>query len=63
MEDETPPRRVIAFEGDIGVGKSTLCNKLKTQFPQSVAIYREQTNELFLQLFYSNAVSIKAESH
>lgn len=53
MEDDTP-RRVIALEGDIGVGKSTLCNKFKAQFPQTVAIYREQTNELFLRLFYSN---------
>jgi deoxyadenosine/deoxycytidine kinase len=55
MEEETP-RRVIALEGDIGVGKSTLCSKFKALFPQKVAVYREQTNELFLRLFYSNPV-------
>ena len=49
-------RKVIALEGQIGVGKSTLCGKIKELFSSDVAIYKEQTNELFLKLFYSNPV-------
>ncbi len=51
-------RKVVALEGQIGVGKSTLCGKIKELFSSDVAIYKEQTNELFLKLFYSNPVSI-----
>jgi deoxyadenosine/deoxycytidine kinase len=47
-------RKVVALEGQIGVGKSTLCGKIKELFSSDVAIYKEQTNELFLKLFYSN---------
>jgi deoxyadenosine/deoxycytidine kinase len=50
-------RKVVALEGQIGVGKSTLCGKIKELFSSDVAIYKEQTNELFLKLFYSNPVS------
>jgi deoxyadenosine/deoxycytidine kinase len=45
---------VIALEGLIGIGKSTLCNKLIENFPSDVDVYKEQTNEKFLQLFYSD---------
>lgn len=46
--------KVIALEGLIGIGKSTLCNVMVQAFPTSVDIYREETNEKFLQLFYKN---------
>lgn len=62
MSKETSPEyrspsnkgHVIAMEGLIGVGKSTLTKKLKNLFPNDCEIYSEETNEQFLQLFYSN---------
>jgi deoxyadenosine/deoxycytidine kinase len=48
------PGAVIALEGLIGIGKSTLCNKLLQLYPEEVDVYREETNEKFLQLFYSD---------
>lgn len=45
---------VIAFEGLIGVGKSTLCRQLHTIYPNQIEVYAETTNEKLLQLFYSN---------
>jgi deoxyadenosine/deoxycytidine kinase len=51
-EDE--PGAVVALEGLIGIGKSTLCNKLTQLYPDSVDVYREETNEKFLQLFYGD---------
>jgi len=45
---------VIALEGNIGVGKSTLSAKFKTIYPTKCAIYKEKGNEKFLQLFYSD---------
>ena len=48
------PGAVIALEGLIGIGKSTLCNKLTQLYPDEVDVYREETNEKFLQLFYSD---------
>jgi deoxyadenosine/deoxycytidine kinase len=49
--------KIIALEGQIGVGKSTLCSKLKVA-STNITVYEEQTNELFLKLFYSNPVCI-----
>lgn len=51
---EEAPGAVIALEGLIGIGKSTLCNKLLQLYPDNVDVYREETNEKFLQLFYSD---------
>lgn len=48
------PGSVVALEGLIGIGKSTLCNKLLSIYPDEVDVYREETNEKFLQLFYSD---------
>lgn len=48
------PGAVVALEGLIGIGKSTLCNKLLQLYPDEVDVYREETNEKFLQLFYSD---------
>jgi len=45
---------VIALEGNIGVGKSTLSAKFKTIFSQRCAVYKEKGNEKFLQLFYGD---------
>jgi len=45
---------VIALEGNIGVGKSTLSAKFKTIFPTKCSIYKEKGNEKFLELFYSD---------
>lgn len=45
---------VIAMEGLIGIGKSTLSLKMKEDYPDECEIYSEETNESFLQLFYSN---------
>jgi deoxyadenosine/deoxycytidine kinase len=45
---------VIALEGNIGVGKSTLSAKFKTIFPKKCAIYKEKGNDKFLQLFYND---------
>jgi len=45
---------VIALEGNIGVGKSTLSAKFKTIFPKKCAIYKEKGNEKFLKLFYTD---------
>jgi len=45
---------VVALEGNIGVGKSTLCAKFKTVFPAKCSVYKEKANEKFLQLFYSD---------
>lgn len=41
--------KVIDIEGLIGVGKSTLCNKIK-----NMKVLKEETNEKFLQLFYDD---------
>lgn len=46
----------IALEGLIGVGKTTLCNKLISEIPNECDVYRETVNEKFLELFYSNPV-------
>jgi len=46
--------RVIALEGEIGIGKSTLCSKLENSFPSKCFTYKENTNEQFLQLFYGD---------
>jgi len=45
---------VIALEGNIGVGKSTLSSKFKTIYPKRCAVYKEKGNEKFLQLFYED---------
>jgi len=42
------------LEGNIGVGKSTLCQKFEVSFPDDCSSYKEQTNDLFLKLFYSD---------
>ena len=42
--------------GNIGVGKSTLCAELEKQYPTDCSTFREQTNELFLKMFYRNPV-------
>jgi deoxyadenosine/deoxycytidine kinase len=47
-------KNVIALEGEIGVGKSTLSRLLKSKFSDHCEIYEEQTNEGFLKLFYGN---------
>jgi deoxyadenosine/deoxycytidine kinase len=44
---------VVALEGNIGSGKSTLSQKAKNA-DQSVEVYQEQTNEMFLSLFYGD---------
>lgn len=46
--------KVIALEGNIGVGKSTVCQKFKMLNPTNCSVYKEQGNEKFLNLFYSN---------
>lgn len=52
--------RVIAFEGLIGAGKSTLCHKLVAEAQAlegttcDVACFREQTSAGMLSLFYNN---------
>lgn len=46
--------KVIALEGLIGIGKSTLCHSLKQEFPDEVDVYREESNEKMLQLFYTD---------
>lgn len=51
---EDNPGAVVALEGLIGIGKSTLCNKLLQIYPDEIDVYREETNEKFLQLFYSD---------
>jgi len=48
--------RVIAFEGNIGVGKSTLSRKLQEFMLKRCDVYKEQSNEAFLSLFYSDPV-------
>src|SRR5690349_9477142 len=35
-----PFPRVVALEGQIGVGKSTLCSKLEEAFPERCASYK-----------------------
>lgn len=54
--DRTLLNRVVAFEGNIGAGKSTLCGKFKSIYPDKCSLYKEQGNEKFLRLFYSNPV-------
>lgn len=46
-------RRVIALEGLIGAGKSTLVDKIKSHDPD-VEVLKEQINPFLLDLFYSN---------
>lgn len=48
-------RHVVAIEGLIGAGKSTLCDKLVEAYPDYCSVYREHTNEKLLALFYSDA--------
>lgn len=56
----TPPlnkallKKVIALEGQIGVGKSTLSQKMIKKYGDLCGVYEEQTNEGFLKLFYGN---------
>jgi deoxyadenosine/deoxycytidine kinase len=47
-------KKVIALEGEIGVGKSTLSRLLQRKYADHCDIYEEQTNEGFLKLFYGN---------
>eukprot|EP01125_Pyxidicula_operculata_P019583 TRINITY_DN710_c0_g1_i2.p2 TRINITY_DN710_c0_g1~~TRINITY_DN710_c0_g1_i2.p2 ORF type:complete len:385 (+),score=69.95 TRINITY_DN710_c0_g1_i2:1410-2564(+) len=54
LDNNQELNKVIAFEGNIGAGKSTLCGKFKTLYPTNCGVYKEQGNEKFLQLFYSN---------
>jgi len=54
LERPTISDAVIALEGNIGVGKSTLSTKFKTSFPMKCAIYKEKGNEKFLKLFYTD---------
>lgn len=44
---------VIAIDGNIGVGKTTLCSKLAGL---GVSVYKETSNQEFLHLFYSDPV-------
>jgi len=53
-EELTFLNKVIAFEGNIGAGKSTICSKLKAIEPTRCSVYKEQGNEHFLKLFYSD---------
>lgn len=62
--------KVVALEGNIGagtgfysitntrLGKSTLCGKVKKMYPDRCSLYKEQGNEKFLKLFYSNPVRL-----
>lgn len=56
--DRSLLNRVVAFEGNIGAGKSTLCGKFKAIYPDKCSLYKEQGNEKFLRLFYSNPVRL-----
>jgi len=47
-------KKVIALEGEIGAGKSTLSLALRTEYTRNCSVYEEQTNQGFLSLFYSN---------
>ena len=47
-------KKVIALEGEIGVGKSTLSQKMLHQYSDLCGVYEEQTNQGFLKLFYGN---------
>lgn len=49
----TAKRRVIALEGLIGAGKSTLVDKIKRSDP-TVEVLKEQINPQMLDLFYGN---------
>jgi deoxyadenosine/deoxycytidine kinase len=44
----------IAFEGVIGVGKSTICKKLKENEPSEITVLQEGIDRPFLNLFYQN---------
>lgn len=50
-------KHVIAFEGNIAAGKSTLGELLKQRFPASVEYAAEDVNREFLGLFYSDPAS------
>jgi deoxyadenosine/deoxycytidine kinase len=45
---------VVALEGLLGVGKSTLAQTLARAFPGQVAVFEEQVNQAFLRLFYGD---------
>ena len=49
---ETPLPKYIAIEGPIGVGKTTLANKLATNFNYDAFLERPSENP-FLKNFYS----------
>jgi len=46
--------KIVALEGNVGTGKSTLALSLEKGYPNLVRVYKEPTNENFLQLFYDN---------
>ena len=50
---ETPLPKYIAIEGPIGVGKTTLANKLATNFNYDAFLERPSENP-FLKNFYKN---------
>jgi len=45
---------VIALEGNIGAGKSTICASFKRLEPSRCSVYKEKGNEQFLNLFYKD---------
>lgn len=47
------PHKFIAIEGNIGAGKTTLCNKLEQRF-QARLILEQFTDNPFLPFFYEN---------
>lgn len=48
--------KLVALEGLIGIGKSTLCKRLVESFPENIEVYREESNEKMLQLFYKDPI-------
>jgi len=45
--------RAVLIEGNIGVGKTTLCARISAVWPDAVRVYREIVNSDFLELMYS----------
>jgi hypothetical protein len=50
--NQSGKRWTICIEGNIGVGKTTLCNRISSKFPEITTVYRERVNSELLKLMY-----------
>lgn len=54
FNDTSNAKKVIALEGILGTGKYALCNSLEKHFFDRIEVFKQESNEKMLQMFYQD---------